>query len=251
VTGAAAALIAAAGRARQSARRHRLPPRSAAEAGSGRAGLVGVAAFSLAYLLALIVDRALFDATGRLDARFLLPLHAAVVVLGAWAVGALDLPGAPLARLVLGTVVAFQLASGALWVYHASTDAAVRPGGFAAPRWVHSRVIDQVRALAPTTPVWTNDVGALFFHTGRVAAPLPERAVLLTGRANPAYDAEMGALAEGLRRGGLLVYLTASPARRVFLPTPAEVAGRLRLSELTRDEVALLYGVPGALPVSP
>jgi hypothetical protein len=244
VSGAVAALFVGAWRTRPGGRRRRLPLRSATHVGSGRVGPVAViAAFSLAYLLALIADRALFDVTGRLDARFLLPLHAAVVVLGAWAVKALDLPGAPLARLVLGAVVGLQLASGALWVYHASTDAAVRPGGFAAPRWRHSQVIDEVRALAPSTPVYTNDVGALYFHTGRVAAPLPERAVLLTGRANPAYEAEMGAMGEGLRRGGVLVYLTASPARRVFLPTPAEVAGRLRLSELGRDEVAVLYVV--------
>ena len=210
---------------------------------SALAGVLGL--FSAAYLLALIGDRALFDVTGRLDARFLLPVHATGLALAAWALRAVDLRHSRLAQLGVGAVVGVQLVSGSLWITDAATDAAVRPGGFAAPEWVQSRVIAETRALAPSVPVFTNDVGALFFRSGRVAEAVPEKSILLTGRANRAYDAQIEAMAAGLRRGGVLLYLTAAPARRVFLPTPAELAGRLGLTEVTHDRVGVLYRMTG------
>jgi 4-amino-4-deoxy-L-arabinose transferase-like glycosyltransferase len=214
-----------------------------------RVGAV-LALFSLAYLLALVGDRLLFDVTGRLDTRFLLPLHAAALLLGLWALGASGLGRSRVALAGVGVVVGAQVVSGAFWVRDAATSAAVRPGGFAAPRWTNSRVIDEVRTLGPTTPVYTNDVGALFFHTDRVARPVPHKAGPLTGRPNPAYQAELDEVAEALRRGGVLLYFTAVPARRESLPAPAELAGRLGLEELTRDEVGRLYRMPEDQPLT-
>ncbi len=205
-----------------------------------------LAAFSVAYLLALFADRLLFDVTGRLDSRFLVPLHAAAVLLGVWALTRAGLERSPVALAGVGALVVVQLVSGAAWVRDAATDAAVRPGGFTGPRWVHSRVIADVRVLAPSTAVYTNDVGALHFHTGRVARLVPEKEDKLTGRRNPAYDTELRAVASALRSGGVLVYFTAVPARQHALPTPAELADRLGLQETARDEVGRLYRLPPA-----
>jgi hypothetical protein len=126
-------------------------------------------------------------------------------------------------------------------VRDAVRDRAVRPGGFVAPAWNASEVIDQVRALPPTRPVYSNAVDALYFHTGRVAMPVPEKRVLLTGKPNPGYDAELAAMADGLRGGGMLAYFTAQPARRVFLPSADELAGELRLNPIVRDRVGVAY----------
>jgi 4-amino-4-deoxy-L-arabinose transferase-like glycosyltransferase len=242
----AAALVLVAAGLLWAARASRPRGAQSAERDRRRSALAGVLGlFSAAYLLALIGDRTLFDVTGRLDARFLLPVHATALALAAWALRAVDLRHSRLAQLGVGAFVGVQLVSGSLWITDAATDAAVRPGGFAAPEWVQSQVIADTRALAPSVPVFTNDVGALFFHTGRVAEAVPEKAIPLTGRANRAYDAQIHAMAASLRRGGVVLYLTAAPARRVFLPTPAEIVGRLGLKEVTRDRVGVLYRMPG------
>jgi hypothetical protein len=208
----------------------------------GLAGLIAL--FALAYLAALVVDRTFFDVTGRLDSRFLLPVHVSFIVLAAWALRALDLRRSHLTRIAVSAVVGVHVMSGALWLYDATTDPDVRPGGFAAPAWKESEVIDQVRALPASAPVYTNAADALFFHTGQVASPFPEKNAFLTGRPNQSYAAELGAMGDGLSRGGLLVYFTTVPARRIFLPTPAELAQALRLEEVARDTVGVVYRVP-------
>lgn len=214
--------------------------RKATGVGDRRPALV-LALFGLLYLGALVVDRTLFDVTGRLDQRFLLPLHAVAIVLVVWALRGIDLRHSHVARLGACAIVGVQLVSGGLWVRDAVRDQALRPGGFAAPAWNASEVIDQVRALPTTRPVYSNAVDALYFHTGRVAMPVPEKQVLLTGKANPGYDAQLAAMADGLRSGGLLAYFTASPARSVFLPTADELARQLRLQLLVRDPVGAVY----------
>ena len=223
---------------------HRRRQRGEAVGGPTRMAVV-LALFSLAYLAALVGDRLLFEVTGRLDTRFLLPLHATAVLLAVWALATGTLVRSRLALAGMGALVGVQLVSGGMWVGEAATSADVRPGGFGAPRWVHSRVIDDVRTLAPHVPVYTNDVGALHFHTRRVARPLPQEVGLLTGRRNPDYEAELEEVARGLRGGGLLVYFTAVPARREALAPPDELAGRLGLEELGRDEVGRLYRLRG------
>lgn len=200
-------------------------------------GLIGVLA--LAYLGALVVDRFLFDVTGRLDSRFLLPVHLAAIGLAAWALHGVDLRKSHLARVGLCAVVGLQVATGISWVADALTDRDVRPGGFGAPAWVTSEVIDQARALPATAPLYTNSADALWFHARRQASPVPEKRIFLTGEVNPAYEVELGAMLADLGRGGLLVYFTRSPARRVFLPTTDELTERHGLQVVNRDAVAV------------
>jgi len=208
-------------------------------AGRRPAVLAGLAV--LAYLGALVVDRFLFDATGRLDDRFLLAVHLGAVLLGLWAVRRVDLARSHVVRLGLSAIVGLQVANGASWVWDAIDDPASRPGGFVAPAWMASEVIDQVRALPDGTAVYTNQPEAVWFHTGRAALRIPEERALLTGEANAAYEAELVTMAETLRRAGVLVYFTAAPSRTVFLPTPAELERALPLQRVAEDEVAAAY----------
>ncbi len=205
------------------------------------AALGGLAVF--AYLGALVVDRFLFDVTGRLDDRFLLAVHLGAIVLGVWALRRVDLSRSHLVRLGLSAVVGLQVANGAIWVYDAVDDPAFRPGGFTAPAWEASEVIDQVRALPPEAPVYSNQADALWFHTGRAASSIPEERALLTGQRNEAYEAELVAMADALSRGGLLVYFTATPARTVFLPTQAELRQALPLQPVVSDDVGTAYSI--------
>jgi hypothetical protein len=214
----------------------------------GKRGVAVVAMFAVAYLAALVADRAFFDVTGRLDLRFLLPLHAAAVPLALWVLRSVDLRTSHLARVGLTVIVALQLVAGGVWVRDALTDESVRPGGFGSALWARSDAIDQVRAAAPSAPVYSNEPDAVWYWTGRVADAVPEKRVFLTGKANRLYGAQLLAMAAALRRGGLLVYFTATPARTVFLPTPDELAGRLQLTLVSRDAIGRVYRAPGPSP---
>ncbi|MFP5319549.1 MAG: phospholipid carrier-dependent glycosyltransferase [Acidimicrobiia bacterium] len=217
-------------------------PRPAPPPSRRPAALAALAALAVAaYLGALVVDRFLFDVTGRLDDRFLLPVHAGAVVLGVWAVRGVDLARSHAVRLGLSAIVGLQVANGALWVWDAVDDPASRPGGFTAPAWTASEVIDQVRALPEGATVFTNQPDALWFHTGRAAASIPEERALLTGEENEDFEAELVAMADAMSRGGVLVYFTATPSRSVFLPTPAELERALPLQRAVADEVAVAY----------
>lgn len=196
-------------------------------------GALLVCLFAGFYLAALVADRLLFDVTGRLDARFLLAVHVSVILLAAWALGAVTLPRG--AQAAVAAFVAVTVASGAAWAARDSL------GGFGAPEWATSRVMDRVRALPPGAPVYSNQPDAVWFHAARAALPVPEQRALLTGRPNPAYGAELAAMAAGLDRGGVLVYFTRGPARRVFLPTAGDLAARLGLSEVARDATGVAY----------
>ncbi len=204
--------------------------------------------FSLAYAAALFVDRLLFDVTGRLDARFLLPLHLAAIAAGVRALRDVDIAATHVARIGLSAVVGLQVAAGTAWAWDGIRDPAVRPAGFTAPAWNRSEVIDEARAAAPERPLYTNQVDALWFHTGRVAAPVPEKRTFLTGELNPDYLSLLATMAQDLRNGGLLVYFTAVPARRAFLPTPTELADTLNLSVVVQDGVGVAYRYAARVP---
>jgi hypothetical protein len=203
-----------------------------------------LALFALAYLGALVADRWLFDVTGRLDARFLLPLHVVAIALALRVLTPVEGELSRAARLGLSAVVGLQLAAGSFWLYDAATHARVRPGGFTAPAWRQSPVIEQVRQLPPDAALFTNQVDALHFHTGRVATLVPEKAALLTGKPNGDYEQQLQAMYDALGSGGALVYFTATPARKVFLPTAEELAARLGLELVLRDEVGMLHRRP-------
>lgn len=192
-----------------------------------------VCLFAGFYLAALLADRLFFDVTGRLDARFLLAVHVAVILLAAWALGSVSLPR--WTQAAVAAFVAVTVASGAAWVARDSL------GGFGARDWAASRVMDRIRTLPPGAAVYSNQPDAVWFHTARAALPVPEQRALLTGRANPNYDAELAAMAAGLDGGGMLAYFTRSPARRVFLPSPGDLAARLGLTEVGRDSTGVAY----------
>ncbi len=200
-----------------------------------------LALFAAAYLLALLADRWLFEVTGRLDARFLLPVHVVAIVLAMRALARPDGGLTKLASAGLSLVVGLQLAAGASWLYDAWSDPSVRPGGFTSPAWRESTVIDHVRGLPASAAVFTNQADALWFHTRREAEPLPEKSEFLTGRRNRDYESELDAMRTRLGREGVIVYFTASPSRRVFLPTTNELAKRLHLEPVANDEVGIVY----------
>ena len=210
------------------------------------ASLLGT--FAVLYLGLLLLDRVFLDATGRIDARFLAPLHVVAVVLlalPAWRLWESGLvPRRPVA-VVAGVLLALQVGQAGAWVSGGLTDDGVARRGYAAADWEQSPVLAAVADLDPAVRVFSNGADAIFLHTGRVTEQVPARIEYRTGRANPDYAGELEAVRSALAAGGVLVHFQAITARNRFLPPAAELEARLGLRVVDRDEVGTLYRPAG------
>lgn len=204
----------------------------------------GLAAFTGLYVALLLFDRAFIDASGRLDRRFLSPLHVVVIVLlapllhRAWDTHVRGRrPVVAAAALLLG----LQVVQAAAWVGGGLTDDGIDRRGYSAAAWSRSAVVDRLRQLGPDVPVLSNGADAVFLLTGRETSSLPAKVDYRTGRQNPDYAADLAAVRAALAGGGVLVYFEAITARRSFLPPAAELEAGLGLRVVERDGVGTLY----------
>lgn len=207
-----------------------------------------LATFSVLYLVLLVLDRVFLDATGRIDARFLAPLHVVAVILLAslamrvWVSGVV--PRRPVA-VVAGVLLVLQAGQALAWVAGGLTDDGIARRGYAAAAWERSPVLASVAALDAGVPVFSNGADAIFLHTGRVTAQVPARVEYRTGRSNRDYAAELESVRSALAAGGVLVHFQAITARDRFLPSAAELEERLGLRVVDRDEVGTVYRLAG------
>ena len=193
-------------------------------------------AFTIAYLAALLANRALTDATGRLDARFLAPLHVVAILLVVPALHRRRLPRPALA--LAGVLVLGQMVDAVAWTAGGLTDESIQRRGYTAAAWERSPIVAQLAGL--DGPVYTNGFDALFFHTGRSSIPIPAEKDYLTGRPNPRYADDLAAMRTS---GGYLAYFDALTFRRSFLPSRAELEAALPLEVVLTDPLGTLYRI--------
>ena len=177
-------------------------------------------AFTVAYLVVLLANRALTDATGRLDARFLAPLHVVAIVLA--------VPALRRLRWAAVLVVA-QVAGALVWT---AGDGSIGRRGYTAKALQESAVMAAVRE-----PLYSNAPDAVYFLTGRSSTAIPAEKDYLTGRPNPQYAGELAAM------HGYLAYFDAITFKRSFQPSRAELEASLRLEVVMQDEVGTLYRI--------
>jgi len=204
-------------------------------------------AFAACYMAVLVGDRLVLDDTGRLDARFLAPLHVvALVGLVPFAHRALRPPTAAAYRrraavAVVGLAglhglqaVTF-LASG-VW------DDSVDRRGLSGRAWQESPVMADLADLPDEVPVYSNAADAVFLLLGRRSASIPPRRDYLRGTEEPGYGAAVEAMGRDLRRrGGVVVYFTPFEYRQVFLPSAAQLASSVPLEVVATDALATVY----------
>jgi len=188
-------------------------------------------AFAVTYLGVLLANRALTDATGRLDARFLAPLHPVAIMLVVPALYRRRLPTPALA--FAGVLVLAQVADAAAWTAGGLTDDSIRRRGYTAAAWERSLLVDRMARL--DGPVYTNGFDAFFLLTGLPAIPIPAKEDYLTGRPNPRYAEELAAMR------GYVAYFDALTFRRSFLPSRAELEAALPLEVVGADALGTLY----------
>jgi hypothetical protein len=182
-------------------------------------------AFAVSYLALLLANRAFTDATGRLDARFLAPLHVVAIVLAVPWLLRLPRPA------VLALVVA-QIAGAVSWTVGGLGDDSVRRRGYNASALRESPVM-----AFDGEPLYTNSVDGVFFVTGRTAIPIPVTKDYLTGEPNLRYAEELAAVR------GYVVYLDAVTFKRSFQPSRADLEAALPLEVVLSDAVGTVYRV--------
>jgi hypothetical protein len=185
-------------------------------------------AFTVAYLGILLANRAFTDATGRLDARFLAPLHVVAILLAVPALHRLKPP----ALTVAGALIVAQVAGAVAWTAGGLTDDSIRRRGYTA-----AALEGSVLLATPGEPLYSNAPDAVFFVTGRPALPIPADKDYLTGKSNPHYAEELATLR------GYIAYFDAITFKRSFQPTRAELEAALRLEVVTQDKVGTLYRI--------
>ena len=190
--------------------------------------------FTVAYLAVLLANRTFTDASGRLDARFLAPLHPIAILLVVPALWRRKLPAPALA--LAGVLVSAQVVGAAAWTAGGLTDDGISRRGYTAAAWERSTLITRVAGL--DGPLYTNAFDALFLHTGRSSLPIPAERDYLTGRPNPRYADELTAIRAG---GGYVAYFDALTFRRSFLPSRAELVAALPLEVVATDPLGTLY----------
>lgn len=190
-------------------------------------------AFTVAYLAVLLANRAFTDATGRLDARFLAPLHVVAILLVVPALWRRKLPMPALA--LAGVLVLGQVVDAVAWTAGGLTDDSVRRRGYTAAVLQRSPVMGHLGE-----PLYTNAVDAVFFVTGRASALIPVKHDYLTGRPNPRYAEELAAMRA---TGGYVAYFDAITFRRSFLPSRSELEAALPLEVVLTDDLGTLYRI--------
>jgi hypothetical protein len=187
--------------------------------------------FTVAYLAVLLANRALTDATGRLDARFLAPLHVVAILLVVPALWRRRLPAPALA--LAGLLVVAQMADAVAWTVGGLTDDSVSRRGYAATALRQSPLMAHAG-----TPLYTNAPDAVYFVTGRTSTPIPATRDYLTGRPNDRYAEQLAAMRAA---GGHLAYFDAITFRRSFQPSRSELEASLPLEVVAHDDVGTLY----------
>jgi 4-amino-4-deoxy-L-arabinose transferase-like glycosyltransferase len=185
-------------------------------------------AFTLGYLVVLLANRTFTDATGRLDARFLAPLHVVAIALAVPALCRLRAP----ALYVAGAVVVAQVAGAVAWTAGGLTDDSIRRRGYTAAALQESPVMASLRE-----PLYSNAPDAVSFITGRRALAIPAEKDYLTGTPNPHYAEEVAAMR------GYLAYFDAVTFKRSFQPSRTELEAALHLEVVSQDQVATLYRI--------
>ena len=199
--------------------------RSRSRGPQGVLGLVGLVA--VAYLGVLVVQRSLFEVTGRLDARFLLVVH----VLAALAVAAAAARHRAV-TVVIWVLVAAHVPSAVDWIADgADTNRPTTYDGFAARVWRDSAVLD---ALPRGAEVTSNLPDVVYFHTGRVAKKLAAPTDFSTGEPDPDHQRLLAAT-----RGYVAFFTMTVGGGATNQPPPDPT-----WVEVARDATGVLYKTP-------
>jgi hypothetical protein len=173
-----------------------------------------------------------FDAGVTVDARELMPVFLAVVLALACAV-----PRTAWVKVVTMVAVVGCLARFAV------TNITQPPGGYTTPRWQHSALIRDIRALPSRSVIYTDAPDVLYLLDNRATSSVPETVDFSTLKANPRFQAQIEEMRRTLaNRPGYVVYVR-SLGRDTFLPSEAVLRRLLNLQMVANTSDGAIYTV--------
>jgi hypothetical protein len=172
-----------------------------------------------------------------LDERHLLPvfvvgtLIVVALLVGRWTAGR------PLARAAIICLVLLRIGVGTRSATSFLVEARVAGLGYNSTAWKESPLIARLRSLPPDVAVRSNADDAIYFLTGRMAAPLPMKFDPPSTLTNPRYAQELAMIG---RTGGVVAWFATVPWRR-YAPTREELLAHPGLREIGREADGSLF----------
>jgi hypothetical protein len=199
--------------------------------------------FIVSYVGFLIFAASFVDADTVLDARALVPVHVAGIVLVCGLAGKTfeffrerSETRTTLVALAIVFVASYSI-RGAIWFMQTRQDGQ----GYASRAWKGSATISRVRNVPPGVPIYSNGYDAIYYLTQRPAIYVPEKVKHSTGLVNENYDTEVDSMGKALKeRGGRLVYFNTLP-ERWFLPSEVELKQQLKLRSVETNVDGSVY----------
>jgi hypothetical protein len=170
------------------------------------------------------------------DERQLLPLFVTgtvlvVTLLSRWTAGR------RFAHVAMAVLILVHIGAGASPVSRFIGEARVTGLGYNSMAWKSSPLMAQLRSLPAGVAVRSNADDAIYFLTGRMAAPLPMKYDPPSTLTNPRYAQELATIG---RNGGLVAWFATVPWRR-YAPTREELLAHPGLREMVREVDGSLF----------
>jgi hypothetical protein len=197
------------------------------------------------YLIYLVVS-ASFVAFAAINTRFMSPVFVPLVVLVGWSLERAR-PQVSFSVRRAMTVVACVWLVAATVTFGVDVLSSARhgAGGYASARWHDSRLMEDVRRLDSSVPIYSNDAGVIELFTGRIVS-------LSVAKTFFASNEETGNLPQFVRAvecAGLVKLVWFLPNARPRLYSPTELEDHLNLDAKVSRRDGVIYDVtpaPGA-----
>jgi hypothetical protein len=199
--------------------------------------------FIVSYIGFLIFTALFVDADTVPDARALVPVHVAAIVLVCGLAGKTfeffserRTIRTTFVTIAIVFVVSYSI-RGAIWFTPTRQDGQ----GYASRAWKESETISHIKNLPPGVPIYSNGYDAIHYLTNRPAIYISEKVKHGTGRVNENYKSEVESMGRALdERSGVLVYFNKFP-ERWFLPSESELKQQLNLRSVEINSDGAVY----------
>jgi hypothetical protein len=112
---------------------------------------------------------------------------------------------------------------------------------YAGPGWQEAEIIEQVRALPESLPIYSNGDDAIYFVTGKPTARFPQKFSPFTLQANQDYAFQLDGMREILEAQGGIIVCFSGITWRWYLPHCDELTSSLPLTTLWTGEEGEIY----------
>lgn len=208
---------------------------------------VALGVWAVVYLAFIGAARTFADPRIPVDQRLLSPVYVAVVILGVILVASFGSLGrwARSGSWLMGGWLLVSYVAQAIPVTHRLS----REGqGLAHRAWAQSPVMQAVRALPWATVLYTNEIPALYFHTGRNAFSIPWRIDSITGDALPEYSIDLERMRMRMEQGAVLVLFSPQDLFPEQASLEDMTAGMVLVAQFPQGALYTGVGEAGHLP---